>query len=136
MCTTFSKLSFCYHTKGEEEEEEEEAVYHEDIVEQTKVITENSRDDNYQECPVGADLSFLDSHSEKMGMDVEMQANLIGNLAWRLDLQSLLEDEEFWVIREVVEEEERNEEQVLDLSQGEKPNSEEGRMVEEATEFQ
>ncbi|CAL1405955.1 unnamed protein product [Linum trigynum] len=65
----------------------------------------------------------------------EMQDDPIEEIAWRLGLQSVLEEEERARMRkEVVEdEEESKEEVVLDLVQGERPHFEEGRGVKEAS---
>ncbi|CAL1400687.1 unnamed protein product [Linum trigynum] len=78
-----------------EEVEEDEEVY-KNIVEQTEVVTESSRDDHDQEYPVVADHTFSHSSSnfEEADMREEMQAELIENLAWRLALQSIMEEEE------------------------------------------
>ncbi|CAL1412112.1 unnamed protein product [Linum trigynum] len=66
-------------------------------------------------------------------MSDEMQADLIEKIAWRLALQSVLEEEERERMRkEVVEDDGSKFEEVLDLFPGEESNSEEGRGVEEA----
>ncbi|CAL1355333.1 unnamed protein product [Linum trigynum] len=69
-----------------------------------------------------------------LGPCEEMQDDPIEEIAWQLALQSVREEEERARMRkEVVEyEEEIKEEVVLDLFQGEKPHSDEGRGVAEA----
>ncbi|CAL1412973.1 unnamed protein product [Linum trigynum] len=65
-------------------------------------------------------------------MSEEMQTDLTENIAWRLALQSVLEEEERERMRkEVVEDEGSEAEEFLDLFQVEIPNSEEGRGVED-----
>ncbi|CAL1356767.1 unnamed protein product [Linum trigynum] len=115
------------------EEEEEEEGY-KDIVEHTEVVTESSRDDHDQECPVVADHTFPHPtlSFEEAGMSEEMQEDLIKEIAWRLALQSVLEEEEQERVQEeVVEDDESEAEGVLDLFPGVIPH-EEGREVEEA----
>ncbi|CAL1412493.1 unnamed protein product [Linum trigynum] len=83
----------------------------------------------------GSDHTFPHVCSNMLGPCEEMQDNPIEEIAWRLALQSVLEEEERARIRkEVVEnEEESKEEVVLDLFRGERPHFEEGRGVEEAS---
>ncbi|CAL1355040.1 unnamed protein product [Linum trigynum] len=70
-----------------------------------------------------------------LGLSEEMQDDLIEEITWRLALQSVLEEEERERVREEVveDEEESKEEEFLDLFQGEKPHSDEGRGVKEAS---
>ncbi|CAL1408014.1 unnamed protein product [Linum trigynum] len=115
------------------EEEEEEEGY-KDIVEHTKVVTESSRDDHDQECPVVADHTFPHPklRFEDAGMSEEMQEDLMKEIAWKLALQSVLEEEEQErVHEEVVEGDESEAERVLDHFLGVIPHEEE-REVEEA----
>ncbi|CAL1359876.1 unnamed protein product [Linum trigynum] len=115
-----------------EEEEEEEA--YKDIVEHTEVVTESSRDDHDQECPVVADHTFLHPKLsfEEAGMSEEMQEDLMKEISWQLALQSVLEEEEGEKVqKEVVEDDESEEEGVLDHLPGVIPHEEE-RAVEEA----
>ncbi|CAL1411677.1 unnamed protein product [Linum trigynum] len=116
------------------EEEEEDEVY-EDIVEQTKVVTESSRDDHDKKCPVVADHTFPHPtlSFEEASMNEEMQNDLIKEIAWRLALQSVLEEEDQErVLKEVAEDDESEAEGVLDPFLGVIPHFEEGREVEEA----
>ncbi|CAL1395297.1 unnamed protein product [Linum trigynum] len=64
------------------EEEEEEECYM-DIVEQTEVITESSREDHDQECPVLADHPFPHPTPsfEEVGMSEEMREDLMKEIA-------------------------------------------------------
>ncbi|CAL1405545.1 unnamed protein product [Linum trigynum] len=90
-------------------EEEEEDEGYENIVEHTEVVTESSHDDHDQECPVVADHTFPHPtlSFEEAGMSEEMQEDLIKEIAWRLALQSVLEEEEQErVQKEVVEDDE------------------------------
>ncbi|CAL1381900.1 unnamed protein product [Linum trigynum] len=105
-----------------------------DVEEHTEVITENTHDSHDQESPLVAYQTFPHLCSNMLGPCEEMQDDPIEEIAWRLDLQSVLEEEERARMRkEVVEdEEERKEEVVLDLFQGERPHFEEVRGVEEA----
>ncbi|CAL1395514.1 unnamed protein product [Linum trigynum] len=115
-----------------EEVEEEEG--HKDIVEHTEVVTESSRDDHDQECPVVADHTFPQPKPsfEEAGMSEEMQEDLMKEIAWQLALQSVLEEEERErVQKEVVEDDESEAEGVLDHFPGVIAH-EEGRDVEEA----
>ncbi|CAL1411997.1 unnamed protein product [Linum trigynum] len=120
----------CLHATIQEEEEDEGG--YKDIVEQTEVVTESSRDDHDQEYPVRGDHTFLHytSSFEETRMSEEMQANLIKSLAWRLALRSVLEEEERERARkEFVHDDESEAEGVLDLFQGERPHSEEARLL-------
>ncbi|CAL1355581.1 unnamed protein product [Linum trigynum] len=115
------------------EEEEEEQGY-KDIVEQTEIITESSREDHDQECPVVADHPF--SHPtpsfEVAGMSEEMQEDIMKEIAWQLALQFVLEEEEQERVQnEVVEDDESEAGGVLDHFPGVIPHEEE-REVEEA----
>ncbi|CAL1359675.1 unnamed protein product [Linum trigynum] len=115
--------------------EKEEEVNHEDVVEHTEVVTKISRDDHDQKCHVVADHPFLQPtlSAEEAGMSEEMQADLIEKIAWRLALQSALEEEKRERMRkEVVEDDESELEEVLDLFPRDESNFEEGRGVEEA----
>ncbi|CAL1354328.1 unnamed protein product [Linum trigynum] len=115
------------------EEEEEEEGY-KDIVEHTKDVTESSRDDHDQECPVIADHTFPHPKLsfEEAGMSEEIQEDLMKEIAWQLALQSVLEEEEQErVQKEVVEDAESEAEGVLDHFPGVVPHEEE-REVEEA----
>ncbi|CAL1389044.1 unnamed protein product [Linum trigynum] len=105
-----------------------------DIEEHTEVITENSHDNHDQESPLVAYHTFPHFCSNMLGPSEEMQDDLIEEITWRLALQSVLEEEERERVREEVveDEEESKEEEVLDLFQGERPYSDEGRGVEEA----
>ncbi|CAL1377435.1 unnamed protein product [Linum trigynum] len=103
-----------------EEDEEDEGGY-KDIVEQTEVVTESSRDDHDQVFPVVAEHTFPHPTPsfEEVGMSEEMQDDLIEEIAWRLALQSALEEEERERMREEVVEDDENEvEGVLDLFPG------------------
>ncbi|CAL1413144.1 unnamed protein product [Linum trigynum] len=87
-------------------EEEEEDEGYKDIVEQTEVVTESSREDHDQECPVVADHTFPHPTPsfEEVGMSKEMQDDLMKEIAWQLALQFVLEEEEREMMRkEVVE---------------------------------
>ncbi|CAL1389284.1 unnamed protein product [Linum trigynum] len=77
------------------EEEEEEEDY-KDIVKHIEVVTESSRDDHDQECPVLADHAFPHPKLsfEEAGMSEETQEDLMKEIAWQLALQSVLEEEE------------------------------------------
>ncbi|CAL1407823.1 unnamed protein product [Linum trigynum] len=115
-----------------EEEEEEEG--NKDIVEHTEVVTESSRDDHDQECPVVADHTFPHPKLsfEEASMSEEMQEDLMKEIAWQLALQSVLEEEEQErVQKEVVEDDESEAGGVLDHFPGVIPH-EQGREVEEA----
>ncbi|CAL1403294.1 unnamed protein product [Linum trigynum] len=115
------------------EEDEEEEGY-KDIVEHTEVVTESSRDDHDQECPVVAEHTFPHPKLgfEEAGMSEEMQEDLRIEIAWQLALQSVLEEEEQErVQKEVVEDAESEAEGVLDHFLGVMPHEEE-REVEEA----
>ncbi|CAL1370249.1 unnamed protein product [Linum trigynum] len=115
------------------EEEEEEEGY-KDIVEHTKVVTESSRDDHDQECPIIADHTFPHPKLsfKEASMSEEMQEDLMKEIAWQLALQSVLEEEEQErVQKEVVEDAESEAEGVLDHFPGVIPHEEE-REVEEA----
>ncbi|CAL1400526.1 unnamed protein product [Linum trigynum] len=125
-----------YHFYSTLEEEEEDEGGYKDIVEQTEVFTKSSRDDHDQECPVVSEHTFPHPTPsfEEVGMSEEMRDDLIKEIAWRLALQSMLEEEERERMRkEVVEDDGSEAEEVLDLSQGEKSSSEEGRRVEDAS---
>ncbi|CAL1380998.1 unnamed protein product [Linum trigynum] len=116
------------------EEEEDEGGY-KDIVEQTEVVTENSRDDHDKECLVVANHTFPHPTPsfEETSMSKEMQKDLIEETAWRLALQSLLEEEERErVQKEVLEDDKSEAEGVLNLFLGVIPYFEEGRGIEEA----
>ncbi|CAL1369391.1 unnamed protein product [Linum trigynum] len=111
-------------------EEEEEDEGYKDIVEQTEVVTESSREDHDQECPVVADHTFPHPTPsiEEVGMIKEMQDDLMKEIAWQLALQSVLEEEERERMRKEVAEDDGSElEEVLDLFRMEELNSEEGR---------
>ncbi|CAL1371226.1 unnamed protein product [Linum trigynum] len=115
------------------EEEEEEEGY-KDMVEHTEVITESSRDDHDQECPVVVDHTFPHPNLsfEEAGMSEEMQEDLMKGIAWQLALQSVLEEEEQErVQKEVVEDDESEAGGVLDHFPGVIPH-EQGREVDEA----
>ncbi|CAL1381291.1 unnamed protein product [Linum trigynum] len=131
-CSQFSQDNLYAAIQVEEEEEEGN---HEDVEEHTEVVTESSNDNHDQVYPLVVDHNFPHFCSDMLGPSKEMQAELIENLAWRLSLQSIMEEEERERVRkEVVEdEEESKEEVVLDLFQGERPHFEEGRGVEEAS---
>ncbi|CAL1360240.1 unnamed protein product [Linum trigynum] len=119
-------------------EEEKKDEGYEDIVEQTEVVTESSHDDHDQECLIVADHTFPHPtlSFEEVGMSEEMQDDLIKEIAWRLALQSMLEEEEQErVHKEVVEDDKSEAEGVLDLFSGVIPH-EEGRGFEEATRVQ
>ncbi|CAL1387378.1 unnamed protein product [Linum trigynum] len=119
------------------EEEEEEEGY-KDIVEQTEIITESSREDHDQECSVVADHPFPHPTPsfEEAGMSEEMQEDLMKEIAWQLALQSVLEEEEQErVQKEVVEDDESEAGEVLDHFPGVIPLEEE-REVEEAIDVQ
>ncbi|CAL1357270.1 unnamed protein product [Linum trigynum] len=111
-------------------EEEEEDEGYKDIVEHTEVVTESSRGYHDQECPVVADHTFPHPtlSFEEAGMSEEMQEDLIKEIAWRLALQSVLEEEEEQerVQKEVVEDEKSKTDGVLDHFPGVIPQ-EEGR---------
>ncbi|CAL1405979.1 unnamed protein product [Linum trigynum] len=131
-CAQFSQDNLYATIQAEKEEE----VNHEDVVEHTEVVTKSSRDDHDQKCPVVAAHPFLHPtpSAEEAGMSEEMQADLIEKIAWRLALQSVLEEEEQERMRkEAVEDDGSELEEVLDLFPGEESNSEEGRGVEEAS---
>ncbi|CAL1381217.1 unnamed protein product [Linum trigynum] len=116
-------------------EEEEEDEGYKDIVEQTEVVTESSREDHDQECSVVADHTFLHPTPifEEVGLSKEMQDDLMKEIAWQLDLQSVVEEEERERMRKEVGEDDGSElEEVLDLFRMEELNYEEGRGVEEA----
>ncbi|CAL1381180.1 unnamed protein product [Linum trigynum] len=116
-------------------EEEEEDEGYEEIVDQTEVVTESSRDDHDQECPVVADHTFPHPtlSFEEAGMSEEMQDDLIEEIAWPLALQSVLEEEEQESVqKEVVEDDKSEAEGVIDPFPGVIPHFEEGREVEEA----
>ncbi|CAL1394782.1 unnamed protein product [Linum trigynum] len=116
-------------------EEEEEEVNHEDVEEHRKVVTESSHDNHDQVYPLVVDYNCPHFCSDMLGPSDEMQDDLIEEITWRLALQSVLEEEERERVREEVveDEEESKEEEVLDLFQGERPHSDEGRGVEEAS---
>ncbi|CAL1389311.1 unnamed protein product [Linum trigynum] len=102
------------------EEEEEEEGY-KDIVEHTEVVTESSRDDHDQECPVVADHTFPHPKLsfEEASMSEDMQEDPMKEIAWQLALQSVLEEEEQErVQKKVVEDDEREAEGVLDHFSG------------------
>ncbi|CAL1410943.1 unnamed protein product [Linum trigynum] len=82
----------------------------------------------------GSDHTFPHLCSNMLGPCEEMQDDPIEEIAWRLALQSVLEEEERARMRKEVvdDEEERKEEVVLDLFPRERPHFEEGRGVEEA----
>ncbi|CAL1406409.1 unnamed protein product [Linum trigynum] len=122
------------HPSATIQEEEEEEEGYKDIVEHTEVVTESSRDDHDQECPVVADHTFPHPklRFEEAGMSSEMQEDLMKEIAWQLALQSVLEEEEQErVQKEVVEDGESEAGEVLDHFPGVIPH-EEGREVEEA----
>ncbi|CAL1383926.1 unnamed protein product [Linum trigynum] len=115
------------------EEEEEEEGY-KDIVEHTEVVTERSRDDHDQECPIIADHTFPHPTPsfEEEGMSEEMQEDLMKEIAWQLALQSVLEEEEQErVQKEVVEDDESEAGGVLDHFPGVIPHVEEREVEEE-----
>ncbi|CAL1414715.1 unnamed protein product [Linum trigynum] len=113
-------------------EEEEEKGNHEDVEEHTEVVTESSHDNHDQVYPLVVDHNFHHFHSDMLGSSEEMQADLIENLAWRLALQFVLEEEEQErVQKEVVEDDKSEAEGVLDLFSGVIPHEEE-RGVEKA----
>ncbi|CAL1387840.1 unnamed protein product [Linum trigynum] len=113
-------------------EEEEEKGNHEDVEEHTEVVTESSHDNHDQVYPLVVDHNFHHFRSDMLGSSEEMQAELIENLAWRLALQFVLEEEEQErVQKEVVEDDKSEAEGVLDLFPGVIPHEEE-REVEEA----
>ncbi|CAL1360700.1 unnamed protein product [Linum trigynum] len=115
-------------------EEVEDDKGYESVEEHTEVITENSHDNHDQESPLVADHTFPHLCSNMLGPCEEMQDDPIEEIAWRLALQSVLEEEERARMRKEVvdDEEERKEEVVLDLFPGERPHFEEERGVEEA----
>ncbi|CAL1361817.1 unnamed protein product [Linum trigynum] len=82
----------------------------------------------------GSGYTFPHLCSNMLGPCEEMQDDPIEEIAWRLALQSVLEEEERARMRKEVvdDEEERKEEVVLNLFPGERPHFEEGRGVEEA----
>ncbi|CAL1402840.1 unnamed protein product [Linum trigynum] len=129
-CSQFSQDNLYAAIQVEEEEEEGN---HEDVEEHTKVFTESSHDNHDQVYPLMVDHNFPHYRSGMLGPSEEMQAELIENLAWRLAIQSVMEEEERERVRKEVmeDEEESKEEIVLDLFQGERPHFEEGRGVEE-----
>ncbi|CAL1403303.1 unnamed protein product [Linum trigynum] len=113
-------------------EEEEEKGNHEDVEEHTEVVTESSHDNHDQVYPLVVDHNFHHFRSDMLGSSKEMQAELIENLAWRLALQFVLEEEEQErVQKEVVEDDKSEAEGVLDLFSGVIPHEEE-RGVEKA----
>ncbi|CAL1371080.1 unnamed protein product [Linum trigynum] len=113
-------------------EEEEEKGNHEDVEEHTEVVTESSHDNHDQVYPLVVDHNFHHFRSDMLGSSEEMQAELIENLAWRLALQFVLEEEEQErVQKEVVEDDKSEAEGVLDLFSGVIPHEEE-RGVEKA----
>ncbi|CAL1356452.1 unnamed protein product [Linum trigynum] len=115
-------------------EEEEDDEGNEDIKEHIEVVAESSYNSHDLECPMVAGHTFLHLSSNTMGPSQEMQDDLIEEMARRLALQSVLEEEARERVRKEVVEDDRNEAQgVLDLYQGERPHSEEGRGVEEAS---
>ncbi|CAL1363744.1 unnamed protein product [Linum trigynum] len=122
------------HPSATIQEEDEEEEGYKDIVEHTEVVTESSRDDHDQECPVIADHPFPHPtlRFEEVGMSEEMQEDLMKEIAWQLALQSVLEEEEQErVQKEVVEDDESEAGVVLDHFPGVIPHEEE-REVEEA----
>ncbi|CAL1363720.1 unnamed protein product [Linum trigynum] len=122
------------HPSATIQEEEEEEEGYTDIREHTEVVTESSRDDHDQECPVVADHPFPHPtlSFEEVGMSEEMQEDLMKEIAWKLALQSVLEEEEQErVQKEVVEDDESEAGGVLDHFPGVIPH-EEGREVEGA----
>ncbi|CAL1355011.1 unnamed protein product [Linum trigynum] len=125
-CSQFSQDNLYAAIQVEEEEEEGN---HEDVEEHTKVVTECSHDNHDQVYPLVVDHNFPHFRSNMLSPSEEVQAELIENLAWRLALQFVMEEEEKERVRkEVVEdEEESKKEVVLDLFQGERPHFEEGR---------
>ncbi|CAL1380986.1 unnamed protein product [Linum trigynum] len=113
-------------------EEEEEKGNHEDVEEHTEVVIESSHDNHDQVYPLVVDHNFHHFRSDMLGSSEEMQAELIENLAWRLALQFVLEEEEQErVQKEVVKDDKSEAEGVLDLFSGVIPHEEE-REVEEA----
>ncbi|CAL1387928.1 unnamed protein product [Linum trigynum] len=113
-------------------EEEEEKGNHEDVEEHTEVVIESSHDNHDQVYPLVVDHNFHHFRSDMLGSSEEMQAELIENLAWRLALQFVLEEEEQErVQKEVVEDDKSEAEGVLDLFSGVIPHEEE-RGVEKA----
>ncbi|CAL1353451.1 unnamed protein product [Linum trigynum] len=131
-CAQFSQDNL--HAAIQVEEEEEEGN-HEDVEERTEVVTESSHDNRDQVYPLVVDYNCPHFRSDMLGPSDEMQDDLIEEITWRLALQSVLEEEERERVREEVveDEEESKEEEVLDLFQGERPHSDEGRGVEEAS---
>ncbi|CAL1388854.1 unnamed protein product [Linum trigynum] len=131
-CSQFSQDNLYAAIQVEVEEEEGN---HEDVEEHTEVVKKSSHDNHDQVYPLVVDHNFPYFCSDMLGLSEEMQDELIENLAWRLALQSVMEEEERERVRkEVVEdEEESKEEVVLDLFRGERPHFEEGRGVEEAS---
>ncbi|CAL1356904.1 unnamed protein product [Linum trigynum] len=122
------------HPSATIQEDEEEEEGYKDIVEHTEVVTESSRDDHDQECPVVADHTFPHPKLsfEEAGMSEEMQEDLMKEIAWQLALQSVLEEEEQErVQKEVVEDDESEAGGVLDHFPGVIPH-EQVREVEEA----
>ncbi|CAL1360999.1 unnamed protein product [Linum trigynum] len=82
---------------------------------------ESSCDDHDQECPVVADHTFPHPTPsfKETSMSEEMQDDLIEEIVWRLDLQSMLEEEERERVRkEVEEDDEREGAEVLDFFKG------------------
>ncbi|CAL1388818.1 unnamed protein product [Linum trigynum] len=117
-------------------EEEEEKGNHEDVEEHTEVVTESSHDNHDQVYPLVVDHNFHHFRSDMLGSSEEMQAELIENLAWRLALQFVLEEEEQErVQKEVVEDDKSEAEGVLDLFSEVIPHEEE-RGVEKAIDVQ
>ncbi|CAL1379498.1 unnamed protein product [Linum trigynum] len=116
-CAQFSQDSLYATIQAKKEEEE---VNHEDVVEHIEFVTKSSRDDHDLQCPVVANHTFphLTPSDDEAAMSEEMQVDLIEKIAWRLALQSVLEEEE---------ERERMRKEVVEES-----NSKEGRGVEEA----
>ncbi|CAL1383156.1 unnamed protein product [Linum trigynum] len=114
-------------------EEVEDDKGYEDVEEHTEVITENSHDNHDQESPLVADHTFPYFCSNMLGLNEEMQDDLIEEITWRLALQSVLEEEEQErVQKELVEDDESEVGGVLDHFPGVIPH-EEGRGVEEAS---
>ncbi|CAL1389609.1 unnamed protein product [Linum trigynum] len=131
-CAQFSQDNLYAAIQVEEKEEEGN---HEDVEEHTKVVTESSHDNHDQVYPLVVDHNCPHIRSDMLGPSEEMQDDLIEEITWRLALQSVLEEEERERVREEVveDEEESKEEEVLDLFQGERPHSDEGRWVKEAS---
>ncbi|CAL1379011.1 unnamed protein product [Linum trigynum] len=122
------------HPSATIQEEEEEEEGYKDIVDHTEVVTKSSRDDHDQECHIIADHTFPHPKLsfEEAGMSEEMQEDLMKEIAWKLALQSVLEEEEQErVQKEVVENDESEAGGVLDNFPGVIPH-EQGREVEEA----